>query len=137
MCCSCWNSLTEHGHHAAHLTFPKFVMSALPRTPSAWCAITAHQTHSTNGKIRAGSAGLQQTQPLLSCLLDCPGVWVTGSQIKHAWGDQEAAVPEPEVCQISPELCAEQKPNRLHPAHTLQCTVQLCLTKSSGINLSH
>lgn len=66
-------------------------------------------------------------------------VLVSGSKLPNQaqLGRSGAAVSEPEVCQISSELCAEQKPNRLQPTHTLQCTVQLCLSKSSGINLSH
>lgn len=100
------------------------------RAPSAWCAITAHQTHSTDGQIRAWNAGLEQTQPLLSCLTGS-AVWVTHSQIKHRWNDRVAA--KPELCQIPSEHCAEWKPNRLHSTQRFnaQCSCALVSHQAS------
>lgn len=109
-------------------------------TTSAWYIITAHQTHSTDGQMRAWSAGLDQSQPFVSCLRNC--CWWPQQLLSGATPKQSTVGTIRRLLRISrrsdrSHLSAVQNGNTLDSKYVVQHTMQLCFSKSPSINLSH
>lgn len=70
--------------------------------PRAWCIIAAHQTHSTDGQMRARSAGLDQIQAFLSSLTNWPQQHLPRSYAPE-WNTVGTLRLLHEVCQTTPQ----------------------------------
>lgn len=136
MCYSRWSSLTEHGHHAAHLTFPKYVMSVV--SYNAECLVcnycTSNSSHRWANQGMECWAGANPAVPALPHRL----FLVSGSHApKSNTVGTIRRLLHLSLRSARSHLSTVQNEN---PTGWIQHTwfnAQLCFSKSSGINLSH